>query len=91
MKPPTSHAERIGGQLDEARETVAELEALLQRLDDLTRPLQGPPPPHTNWVEEKTTEVRRNGYRPNIDYGVLVNITPLREAGILHLAANRVK
>jgi len=84
-------AKRLRGQLDEARETVAELEAFDQKLEELTKPQRGPAPRHANWVEEKIWEVRREGYRPNIDYGVLVNITPLREAGILHPAANRVK
>jgi hypothetical protein len=42
-------------------------------------------------VDQKIAEVRDNGYNPIIDYGVRVNIEPLKEAGLLHKAARRVK
>jgi hypothetical protein len=35
--------------------------------------------------------VQANGYAPDPDPGVLVNITPLKEAGVLHPAAERVR
>jgi hypothetical protein len=44
-----------------------------------------------NWIERKITEVRTDGWNPVLDYGVLVNIEPLKEMELLHKAANRVK
>jgi SAM-dependent methyltransferase len=43
------------------------------------------------WVDEAISEVRDRGWYPNLDYGVLVNITPLKEAQLLHPAASRVR
>jgi len=43
------------------------------------------------WVEKAIAEVRDNGWNPIIDYGVRVNIEPLKELRLLHPAADRVK
>lgn len=70
-----------------------ELEALKmfdEAIEVLTRPVDDKPS-FISWFSEKVYEVRKNGYCPNIDYGILVNITPLKEVGILHKAAERVK
>jgi len=48
-------------------------------------------PKNLTWLIQKIAEVRDNGYDPVIDYGVRVNIEPLKEAGLLHKAAERVK
>jgi len=45
----------------------------------------------SSWVQRKIAEVGDNGWNPIIDYGVRVNIEPLKEAGLLHRAADRVK
>ena len=45
----------------------------------------------STWLERKIAEVRDNGWTPVIDYGVRVNIEPLKEADVLHRAADRVK
>jgi hypothetical protein len=47
--------------------------------------------PSAKWVEKAIAEVRDNGWNPIIDYGVRVNIEPLKELKILHPAADRVK
>ena len=48
-------------------------------------------PRRPRWVDEKIAEVRDNGWTPVIDYGVRVNIEPLKEAKVLPRAADRVK
>jgi hypothetical protein len=47
--------------------------------------------PDAKWLEKAIAEVRDNGWNPIIDYGVRVNIEPLKELKILHPAADRVK
>lgn len=44
-----------------------------------------------SWVDRKISEVKDNGWNPVLDYGVRVNIEPLKEAELLHRAAYRVK
>jgi len=48
-------------------------------------------PKNAKWVDRAIAEVRDNGWDPLIDYGVRVNIEPLKEAKLLHPAADRVK
>lgn len=48
-------------------------------------------PKNAKWVDRAIAEVRDNGWNPIIDYGVRVNIGPLKEAKLLHPAADRVK
>jgi len=48
-------------------------------------------PKKAKWVDRAIAEVRDNGWNPIIDYGVRVNIEPLKEAKLLHPAADRVK
>lgn len=43
------------------------------------------------WVDRAIAEVRDNGWNPNLDYGVRVNIEPLKELKLLHSSTNRVK
>ncbi len=46
---------------------------------------------NTSWRERMVAAVRANGYTPDPDLGVLVNMIPLQQAGILHPAAERVR
>jgi len=48
-------------------------------------------PKKAKWVDRTIAEVRDNGWNPIIDYGVRVNIEPLKEAKLLHPAAARVR
>lgn len=48
-------------------------------------------PRKAKWVDRAIAEVRDNGWSPIIDYGVRVNIEPLKEAKLLHPAADRVR
>lgn len=43
------------------------------------------------WFEKKVVEVRDSGWVVNLDYGVLVNIQPLKDLKILPKCADRVK
>ena len=43
------------------------------------------------WVNKAIAEVRDDGWTSIIDYGVRVNIEPLKEAKVLHKAADKVK
>lgn len=45
----------------------------------------------SNWVMEKVAEITEQGYRPERDYGVRVNIEPLKQAGLMPKTADRVK
>jgi hypothetical protein len=87
----TRQAARLIREAGEARSDVAELERFDGALGVL---LAGPdvadPPSTASWRERMVAVVRQGGYAPDIDYGVLVNLTPLREAGILHPAAAKV-
>lgn len=77
---------------EEARARVAELEAYDARLAELLAPKNAPDPgPGASWVRRMVATVAKDGYQPDPDLGVLVNITPLREAGLLHPAADRVR
>lgn len=43
------------------------------------------------WIDRVIAEIRDNGWNPIIDYGVRVNIEPLKELKLLHPATDRVK
>lgn len=45
----------------------------------------------SEWVRNVVREISAGGYRPCLDYGVRVNIEPLKQAGLLHRDAMRVK
>jgi hypothetical protein len=84
-------------QLSEDLETAVsifeELEAYDKALETVYNPRQDKTklPKNPTWLQEKTAELRDQGWRPIIDYGVRVNIEPLKEAGLLHQAAVKVR
>ena len=81
-------AERM---LEVARSKHEALERLAEAIDALLRPHSIEVQSRSAWVKEKVNEIISQGYRPNRDYGVRVNIEPLKQAGILHPESNRVK
>lgn len=95
--------QRNGASLRAEREAERQLEAVRAqwnalremnaRIDEWLRPRSEPLSIRTRsaWVEEKANEIVAGGYRPNRDYGVRVNIEPLKQAGLLPPAADRVK
>jgi hypothetical protein len=84
---------RIAQAIDKLRGNLNHLEDLNKRLEELTRPASYLKAPKENdsWLEKKIYEVRENRYQPILDYGVLVNITPLKKAGVLHKSSERVR
>jgi len=78
---------------EEALDEYKELQAFDQKLAEVSNPREKPTPldEDSSWVEKKISEVRDNGWNPVLDYGVRVNIEPLKEAGLLPRAADRVK
>lgn len=81
-------AERLSRQ---AEGRLSELKALHERIQGLLQPHALQVTSRSEWVKEKVNEIVRYGYRPERDYGVRVNIEPLKQAGILPQAAERVK
>jgi len=88
---------RDAGHLRRAAESGRERETELREFDTrLTSLIEGParpvaPATDASWVRQKIAEVRDHGYRPVTDYGVLVNIGPLVEVGVVHAAADRIR
>jgi hypothetical protein len=88
-----SREKELSKQLEAALSTLEELEGFKKALETIHNPRSDKTklPKNPTWVQQKIAEVRDNGYNPVIDYGVRVNIEPLKEAGLLHKAAQRVK
>jgi len=83
----------LSKQLEESLATLEELQNFQKALETVHDPRLDKTelPKNPTWLQQKIAEVRDNGYNPVIDYGVRVNIEPLKEAGLLHKAAQRVK
>jgi hypothetical protein len=77
--------------LNQARSKLEGLKNLAQRIDELLQPHTLQVESRSEWVKEKVKEIVANGYSPNLDYGVRVNIEPLKQKGILPRDAGRVR
>ena len=78
---------------EEALDEYNELQAFDKKLAEVSNP-RGKSTEldeDASWVEKKIAEVKDNGWNPVLDYGVHVNIEPLKEARLLHRAVDRVK
>lgn len=80
-------------QYEESANIVEELETFENALNKIHSPREDKTilPKNPKWVQEKIKEVRDDGWNPVIDYGVRVNIEPLKEAKILPKSADKVK
>ena len=87
-RPQLTAAER---DLEAARARYEALRSLANRLDGLLRPHPLQVQSRSEWVKEKVREIVAQGYRPLREYGVRVNIEPLKQAGILPRDAQRVR
>jgi len=78
---------------EKSLDILNELQAFDEKLAEVSNPRDKPTQldEDASWLERKIAEVRDNGWNPVLDYGVRVNIEPLKEAGLLHRAAERVK
>ncbi|MBC7234012.1 MAG: hypothetical protein H5T68_12315 [Chloroflexi bacterium] len=75
----------------QAEARLDELRSLNERLQRLGQPQHLKVTSRSTWVVEKVNEIVAHGYRPERDYGVRVNIEPLKQAGVLPASAERVK
>jgi len=74
-------------------EKLNELEKFDTALTELQKPrrIKTKLSKDSKWIERKIAEVRDEGWKPVIDYGVRVNIEPLKELGLLSKAADRIR
>jgi len=75
---------------------LIEFRRRIQDLDTGVRPNTPAPGPDAPWLKQKIAEVTGGpaygrGWLPVLDYGVRVNIEPLKVAGILPRAADRIE
>jgi len=77
--------------LSQAQSRLEALKNLAQRIDELLQPHSLQVESRSEWVKAKVNEIVANGYSPNLDYGVRVNIEPLKQKGILPRDAERVR
>jgi hypothetical protein len=75
---------------------LIEFRRRIQDLDTGARPVTPAPGPDAPWLKQKIAEVTGGpaygrGWLPVLDYGVRVNIEPLKVAGILPRAAERIE
>jgi hypothetical protein len=75
----------------QAQKRYEELQHLNDQILQLLTPQRLRTKSSSAWVQDKVNEIVAQGYSPNRDYGVRVNLEPLKQAGILHIAADRVK
>jgi hypothetical protein len=77
--------ERLSNQLEELEKFDSVLTELMKPRRTKTKLSHD-----SDWVDQAMAEVRDNGWNPVIDYGVRVNIEPLKELGVLQKAADKV-
>lgn len=84
---------QLSEELDSASSVLEELQTFEKTLEEVRNPRADKTklPKNPTWLQQKIAEVRDDGYNPVIDCGVRVNIEPLKEAGLLHKAAQRIK
>ena len=79
-------------ELESALTKYEELKALDEAFEKLLKPQHEiRVTSKSEWVKEKVKEITQDGYKPKRDYGVRVNIEPLKQAGVTEKTADRVK
>ena len=79
-------------ELESALTKYEELKALDEAFEKLLKPQHEiRVTSKSEWVKEKVKEITQDGYKPERDYGVRVNIEPLKWAGVTAKTADRVK
>jgi hypothetical protein len=89
-------AQRSFQAADRQYRELIEFRRRIQDLDAGARPVTPAPAPDAPWLKQKIAEVTGGtaygrGWLPVLDYGVRVNIEPLRVAGVLPRAADRIE
>ena len=90
------NAQRSFQAADRQYRELIEFRRRIQDLDTGARPVTPAPGPDAPWLKQKIAEVTGGpaygrGWLPVLDYGVRVNIEPLKVAGILPRAADRIE
>jgi copper chaperone CopZ len=85
----------------EKRQVESEFESVLTKYEELKafdaafakilKPHKIDVTSKSNWVMAKVGEITQEGYMPERDYGVRVNIEPLKQAGLMPKTADKVK
>jgi len=79
-------------ELESALTKYEELKALDEAFEKLLKPQHGiAVTSKSEWVKVKVKEITQDGYKPERDYGIRVNIEPLKWAGVMAKTADRVK
>ncbi len=81
----------VENEFESALTKYEELKAFDNALENLLKPHEIKVTSKSKWVEEKVEEITQDGYKPERDYGVRVNIEPLKQAGLMPKTADRVK
>jgi hypothetical protein len=89
-------AQRSFQAADRQYRELIEFRRRIQDLDTGARPVTPAPGPDASWLKQKIAEVTGGpaygrGWLPILDYGVRVNIEPLKVTGILPRAADRIE
>ncbi len=82
---------KLEKRLEDANKIYEELKLFDESLESLLKPHSLKVSSRSEWVKEKVDEIVANGYKPNRDYGVRVNIEPLKQAKVIAKPAERVK
>ena len=78
--------------LQDSQNSLNQLEAFEDALTNVTKPqMSSSKPSISSWFQEKVKETSENGWNPVLDYGVLVNIQPLKQANLLQKSVAKVK
>jgi len=88
-----SKIKTLSKKYEQVSQNLDELEKFNAALNELHNPREKKTkkPKKSNWVIDKIAEIRDNGWTPVIDYGVRVNIEPLKELNLLPTIADKVK
>jgi len=81
----------VENELESALTKYEELKTFDEAFENLLKPHELKVTSKSKWVEEKVEEITQDGYKPERDYGVRVNIEPLKQAGVMAKTADRVK
>lgn len=84
---------RLSTEYDELVDRTYELDIFDRALTTLHNPRENKQTLKNNakWIEKKMAEIRDEGWRPIIGYGVMANIEPLKELKVVHPAADKIK
>lgn len=80
-------------QYQDIEDQLAEMSEFERRMQELISPrtTKTSLSEHPSWIKAKIAEIRDDGWKPNLDYGVRVNIEPLKELKLLPKVADKIR